>query len=309
MSNDLKFKSLSGRNFPRFSSLKSFFRLPWVNQDEGFDIGILGVPFDGGTSYRPGARMAPTKIREMSSLGRNFNWEINKDYSTHWKVADIGDCPTTPVSLEKTYNQIEKFFSDLNLKDKRFISVGGDHSITLPILRALAKQHGPLNLIHFDAHLDTYPAAWGCEYHHGSFLRHALDEGLVNGAESLQFGCRNPLTSKADLEYIKKYKIKSFTMDNIRKDNFQSFLKNLPKVKGKSYITFDIDSIDPAYAPGTGTPVPAGLTSYEAIKILQNLKLENLIGADLVEVAPAYDHSDITSILAVSILFEFLNLM
>ncbi|MBE8221740.1 MAG: agmatinase [Bdellovibrionales bacterium] len=309
MSNNTKFKSLSGRSFPRFSSLKSFFRLPWVSNDDDFDIGILGVPFDGGTSYRPGARMAPTKIREMSSLARNFNWEINKDYSKKWKVADIGDCPTTPVSLEKTYNQIEKFFTSLDLKQKRFISVGGDHSITLPILRSLAKQHGPLNLIHFDAHIDTYPAAWDCEYHHGSFLRHALDEGLVNGPESLQIGCRNPLTSKNDLEYIEKYKIKSFTMDDIRKNNFQDFLKKLPKVSGNSYITFDIDSIDPAYAPGTGTPVPAGLTSYEAIKILQNLKLENLVGADLVEVAPAYDHSDITSILGVSILFEFLNLM
>lgn len=309
MSNNTEFKSLSGRQFPRFSSLKSFFRLPWLNPDKDFDIGILGIPFDGGASYRPGARMAPTKIREMSSLGRNFNWDLNKDYSQKWRVADIGDCPSTPISLEKTYKQIEKFFTSLDLKQKRFISVGGDHSITLPILRSLVKEHGKINLIHFDAHLDTYPAAWDCEYHHGSFLRHALDEGLVNGPGSLQIACRNPLTEKKDLEYIKKYKIQSFPMDIIRKNNFQDFLKTLPKVPGNSYITFDIDSVDPAYAPGTGTPVPAGLTSYEAIKIVQNLKLENLIGADLVEVSPAYDPSDITSLLAVSILFEFLNLM
>ncbi len=299
---------MSGREFPRFSAVKTFFRLPHVDVKQDYDIGIVGVPYDGGVSYRPGARFAPARVREMSSLGRAYHWSRGVDFTEKLKVADIGDCPTVPIDQKQTYARIEKFFGRLCDLNKRFVAVGGDHSITLPILRSLHKKHGPLNVIHFDAHLDTYPAAWDCEYHHGTFMRHAVEEGLVKKGGVTQIGIRGPLASKQDLDFVKKHKLNVFTMDDIREDSLKSFLKKLKPFKGPTYISFDIDGLDPAYAPGTGTPVPGGMTSYEVQRILRALKIEKLVGADIVEVCPAYDHGDITSIMAVDVLFEQLCL-
>lgn len=313
---------LSGRVFPRFSSVKTFFRLPWVPLSEAkgaevdFDIGLVGIPSDIGVSYRSGARMAPTAIREISSLGRAYSWSVDKDFTQANKVVDVGDCATVPVNLQTTYKEIEKFFSKNVIpcssegkKHRRFISVGGDHSITLPILRSLNKIYGKINLIHFDAHLDTYPAAWGEEYHHGSFLRHAIEEDLICANNTIQIGLRGPLVGQGDIGFVEKHNIRHYTMDEIRSTSINNFIKKLPSYDGPTYISFDIDCVDPAYAPGTGTPVPGGLTSFEVQKILQGLKIKNLIGADVVEVCPPYDHSQITSLLTVSVLFEILLLM
>jgi agmatinase/guanidinopropionase len=226
------------------------------------------------------------------------------------KVADLGDCSVVPVSQEKTYKKIEDHFSKICKKNKKFISVGGDHSTTLPVLRALAKSHKEkINLIHFDAHFDTFPAAWDCEYHHGTFVRHAVEEGLIDPKKSVQIGIRGPLAASDDVSFSKKNKIAVCTVDDIKKEGVHSFIKTLPKFeKGPTYISFDIDCLDPAYAPGTGTPVPGGLTTYEAQTILRALNIKNLVGADVVEVCPAYDHSDITSLAAVDVIFELLCL-
>lgn len=307
----MEYKPISGRDLPRFAGIKTFFRLPYVENKADYDLALVGVPFDGSLSYRPGARFAPSRIREISSLGRIYHWERQMSYIDKMKVADIGDCPIVPIDILKTYMIIEKYFSELIKKDKKFISVGGDHSTTLPILRALNKKYKkPIAVIHFDAHLDTYPAAWGCEYHHGAFMRHAIEEGLVDGSKLCQIGIRGPLAGADDLDFIKKHKINLFTVNDIRNGPLESFAKKINKIIGKEpvYITFDIDCLDPAYAPGTGTPVVGGLTTYETQTILRGLKTHQLVGADVVEVSPPYDHSDITSLAAVDTMFELINL-
>jgi guanidinopropionase len=305
-----EFKPLSGREFPRFSAIKTFFRLPIADMKDKFDVAIFGIPYDGGVSYRPGARFAPTLVREVSSLGRGFHMTRELSVFEKLKAADIGDCSVVPIDQKQTYEKIEKFVTEVLATDKKFISVGGDHSTTLPVLRALKKKYGvPLNFIHFDAHLDTYPAAWGCEYHHGAFARHAVEEGLVNPHNMIQIGIRGPLAAGTDLEFVNKHKIKVCTVDDIREGSLSDFLKTLPTFKGPTYISFDIDCLDPAYAPGTGTPVPGGLTTYETQRILRALKVDNLVGADIVEICPPYDPTQITGLAAVDTMFEMLCLM
>lgn len=306
----MKFEPLSGREFPRFSGIKTFFRLPHVSLDAEYDIGIAGVPFDGGLSYRPGARFAPSSVREMSALGRGYNWARGAHIWSKKKVADIGDSPTVPIDLKQSHEKIEKFFTPLYANGKKLIAVGGDHSITLPLLRAAAKKHGKLSLIHFDAHLDTYPAAWGVDYHHGTFARHAVEEGLIDPKKSLQIGLRGPLVDEKDFDFSKAHGWPHFTVDDIRIPGLEKFLTQLPTFNDlPTYITFDVDCLDPVYAPGTGTPVVGGLTTYETQRILRALKIKNLVGADVVEVSPPFDQADLTSLVAVDVVFEFLCLM
>ncbi len=303
----MNFQPMSGREFPRFSAIKTFFRLPYVELTEDFDVAIMGVPFDGGASYRPGARFAPTRVREVSALGRGYNWARGENIFQRLRVADAGDCSTVPIDLKLTYERIEAHFSKTMELGKKFLAVGGDHSITLPILRAVRKKLGqPVSLIHFDAHLDTYPAAWGMEFHHGSFARHAVEEGLIDPKSSLQLGLRGPLAGGEDLDFVKKHGITSLTIDDLRKPGLESFLTKLPKFTRPTYITYDIDCLDPAFAPGTGTPVPGGLTTYEVQRILRALQIDNLIGADVVELSPAYDSSDITAMAVTDAMFEIL---
>jgi guanidinopropionase len=307
----MEYKPLSGREFPRFSQIKTFFRLPWADITDDFDVALLGLPFDGGVSYRPGARFAPTRVREMSSLGRGYHWSRDIKIFEKLKVADVGDSSVVPIDLEKTYEKIEKFISDILATKKKTIAVGGDHSTTLPVLRAMRKHYGvPLNFIHFDAHLDTYPAAWDCEYHHGAFARHAVMEGLVDPKNMIQIGIRGPLAEREDLKFVQDHGIKIRTIDDIREKHISQFVGELPDFsKGPTYISFDVDCLDPSCAPGTGTPVPGGMTSYEAQKILRGLKIGNLVGADVVEISPAYDPGDLTSLVGVDVMFECLSLM
>lgn len=305
-----EFKPISGREFPRFSAIKTFFRLPIAQMDEAFDVALFGIPYDGAVSYRPGARFAPSQVREASSLGRGFHMTRALSVFETLKAADIGDCPTVPIDQIQTYERIEKFVGQVIDQGKKMIAVGGDHSTTLPVLRALKKKYQqPLNFIHFDAHLDTYPAAWGCEYHHGAFARHAVEEGLVNPKNMLQIGIRGPLASSDDTSFVTKHQIQVCTVDDVRAGTLDQFLSTLPAFKGPTYISFDIDCLDPAYAPGTGTPVPGGLTTYETQRILRALKIDHLIGADIVEVCPPFDSSQITALAAVDTMFELLCLM
>ena len=307
----MEFKPLSGREFPRFSAIKTFFRLPFVDLQEKFDVALLGIPFDGGVSYRPGGRFAPAAVRNASSLGRGFHWTRSLAVFEKLKVADIGDCPTVPIDLEQTYVQIEKFIGDVLKSGKKFVSVGGDHSTTLPVLRALRKHYGkPLAFVHFDAHMDTYPAAWGKEFHHGSFARHAIEEGLVDPTKMIQIGLRGPLAGADDLNFIKKHKIRQLTVEDVNEKPWAEIQKTLQGFDSTpTYISFDIDCLDPAFAPGTGTPTPGGLTSYQAQKILRALKIPNLVGGDVVEISPPFDHADITSLMGVEVMFELLCIM
>lgn len=307
----MEYKPLSGREYPRFSGIKTFFRLPTAKIEEKFDVALFGIPFDGGVSYRPGARFAPSAVREASSLGRGFHLSRGVQLFHELKIADVGDCQVVPIDQIQTNKKIENFVGQILKHKKKFCAVGGDHSVTLPILRALKKHYKKkLAFIHFDAHLDTYPAAWGCEFHHGSFARHAVEEGLIDTSQMIQIGIRGPLAGSDDLDFVKKHKIKYYTVDDIRKNSLQDFLSKLPEFKDTpTYISFDIDCLDPAYAPGTGTPVVGGLTTYETQRILRALKVKNLVGGDLVEISPTYDHSDITSLAGVDAIFEMLHLM
>ncbi|MFN7903843.1 MAG: agmatinase [Pseudobdellovibrionaceae bacterium] len=307
----MEYKPLSGREFPRFSAMKTFFRLPYVEMQNDYDVALFGIPFDGGTSYRPGARFAPSAVREASSLGRGYHWSRDVNFFERMRVADIGDCQTVPIDLNQTYEKIESFVTELLTLNKRFISVGGDHSTTLPVLRALRKKYQkPLAFIHFDAHLDTYPAAWGCEYHHGSFARHAVEEGLVDPKKMIQIGIRGPLASKDDLKFVQQHGITVKTMDDIRDVDLAHFIQSLPVFdQTPTYLSFDVDCLDPAYAPGTGTPVPGGMTTYEAQRILRSFKVPHFVGGDVVEICPPFDQSQITSLVGVDVMFEMMSLM
>jgi guanidinopropionase len=308
----MKYVPTSGRELARFAGIKTFFRLPYVPMKSDYDVALLGVPFDGSQSYRPGSRFAPGRVREVSALGRVYHWERQLSFIDNLKCADIGDIPITPIDVQKSYDIIEKYYLELLKLNKKFIAVGGDHSTTLPTLRALRKKYKkPIAVIHFDAHLDTYPAAWGCEYHHGSFMRHAIEEELVNPKKVFQIGLRGPLAGKDDLDFVKKHKLQTYTVEQIRNGDLKSVAKNINKMVGNDlvYITYDIDCLDPAYAPGTGTPVVGGLTTFETQQILRGFNLPGLVGGDIVEVSPPYDHADITSLAAVDAMFEMINLL
>lgn len=301
---------LKGRQTPRFSGIKTFFRLPLAELSSDYEVALFGIPYDGAVSYRSGARFAPSRIRETSSLGRGYHWPLGLNWAKQLKAVDIGDCTIIPLDQQRTYKLIQEFVSQLLGSNKKFIGVGGDHSLTLPILRAMKKKYGPVRFLHFDAHLDTFPAAWGCEYHHGAFLRHAVKEELVKPENIFQFGIRGPLSDSQDLQFAKEHKININTVDDIRKSGIEAFVQKLPSFEDNipTYISFDIDCLDPSCAPGTGTPVVGGLTTYETQKILRSFKIHNLVGTDLVEVSPPYDTSEITCLAAVDVMFEFLSL-
>ncbi len=308
---NMDYMPLSGREQPRFAAIKTFFRLPHVPVTADYDVAMFGIPYDGGVSYRPGPRFAPTRVREASALGRGFHWGRDYHVFKKMKVADVGDCPVVPIDQGQTYQRIEKFVGELCKLNKRFISVGGDHSTTLPVLRALRQHYGePLAFIHFDAHLDTYPAAWGCEYHHGAFARHAVEEGLVDPKLMVQIGLRGPLADGDDLDFVRSKGVKLVTVDDVRNHGLSHVVGWLPQFHGRpTYISYDVDCLDPAFAPGTGTPVVGGLTTYETQRILRALKIERLVGADVVEYSPPYDHADITALACVDAAFELLCLM
>jgi len=306
----MDFMPISGREYPRFSSIKTFFRLPHAQLNEPFDVAILGIPFDGGVSYRPGARFAPASLRDISSLGRSFHWNHDLNIFKSIKCADIGDCKVVPISLEKSYHLIESQVTQVLSNKKRLVSIGGDHSITLPILRGFKKAfQTPLNLIHFDAHLDTYPAAWDCEYHHGSFLRHAIEENLVDPKNTIQIGIRGPFAGSDDLDFVASKGVQVISNEMVKLKGVVTIANQLRKLKGPTYISFDIDCLDPAYAPGTGTPVPGGLTTFEAQYLLRQCAGTQIVGGDVVEVSPPFDHAQITALAAMDVAFEILSLI
>lgn len=301
---------LSGRETPRFAGIKTFFRLPATPVDGAYEVGMFGVPYDGAVSYRPGARFAPTAVRDASSLGRGFSPERNASWVERLHAVDIGDCPVNPMSQTDTLAKIEAFWSRVFSQSRRGLGVGGDHSTTLGALRAARRHHGAaIGLVHFDAHLDTYPPAWGADYHHGAFLRHALEEGLVDPTSTVQIGIRGPLVADDDFDIVRKFGLRSTTVDDLREMGCAALVASLKlDASLPHFISFDIDCLDPAYAPGTGTPAAGGLTTYEAMQMLRRLTIPNLVGADLVEISPAYDSAEITAIAGVAILNELLHI-
>ena len=303
---------------PRFGDVATFNRLPYVPDIVGknIDVAILGVPYDGGTTFRPGARFAPRAVREASVLNRNYNPNLGVGVYDRLNVVDAGDVGVNPINIQKTMEAIEKRLGEIHQAGARAICVGGDHSILLPELRAAHRQFGsadkPITLIHFDAHTDTGDEAWGEKYHHGTPIRRAIEEGLLKGENIFQIGVRGPLTSPAQDDYITEQKINVLDIDSFHdRAKRDLFFEKIHQTAGADpcYLTFDVDGVDPAFAPGTGTPVVGGLTSLEAIQSVRKLKGLNFIGADIVEISPPYDHADLTALLGAALLFEFLSLM
>jgi agmatinase len=286
-------------------------RLPHVTDPRGLDVAIVGVPFDGGTSYRPGARMGPREIRAQSSLIRSYNYFQKVAPFDRLNVADAGDIDAPPVSIEKCYDAVEAGIGAIADAGARPIVVGGDHSITLPVLRALARRHGPLAVVQFDAHIDTWDEYFGGKYFHGTPFRRAIEEGIVDGARFIQVGIRGPMYGESDLDFHREHGITMIDIDQVKDRGIAAVVEHIRRIAtGPAYVTFDIDAVDPAFAPGTGTPEVGGLNSHDAQRLVRGLAGLKLIGADVVEVSPLYDGpGQITSVLAANLLFELLCAM
>lgn len=301
------FRPISPRSVPRFAGVPTFLRLPVHDDPADVDVLICGAPFDGGTTYRPGARFGPRGVRAASALTRGFHPAQGLDLFDHLRCADGGDILCIPMSIERTLENIRARVHQIATAGAVPAIVGGDHSISLAVLRGLAQVHGPLGLIHFDAHSDTYGPAWDIDLHHGTIFRNAAEEGLLRGGDVVQVGIRGPLTSGRDFEHAQKHGFRIILVDEVKRDlaRVEAELAAL-RGRGAFHVSFDLDALDPAYAPGTGTPVPGGLTSYEALCLLRALAGVDIIGCDVVEISPDHDPSGNTSLLAATLLAELL---
>jgi agmatinase len=293
---------------PRFAQPATFMRLPHVTDPQGLDVALVGVPYDGGTSYRPGARLAPREIRSQSSLIRSYSYFQKVAPFDLLNVADVGDIDAPPVSIEKCYDAVEAGIGAIADAGAKPIVIGGDHSITLPILRALARRHGPLALVQFDSHIDTWNEYFGSKYFHGTPFRRAIEEGIIDGKRFVQVGIRGPVAGQEDFEFHREHGITMIDIDQVRDRGIPWVVDAIRRaVTGAGYMTFDIDAVDPAFAPGTGTPEVGGLTSHDAQRLVRGLAGLQLVGGDIVEVSPLFDGpGQITSVLAANLMFEFL---
>ncbi len=296
---------------PRFAGLATFARLPSAERVARWDIAIVGVPFDSGTSYRPGARFGPAAVRQGSRLLRPYNPALDSLPFERAQVVDAGDILCTPFDVEAAVGQIEAGADALLAGGGRLIAVGGDHTVALPLLRATARKHGPLALVHFDAHLDTWDSYFGQRYTHGTPFRRAWEEGLLQRDHTVHVGLRGPLYSGADLRDDAGMGFAQIATDDVARLGVDAVVQQVLTRIGDAplYASVDIDVLDPAHAPGTGTPEAGGLTSRELLALLRGLDPAALVGADIVEVSPAYDHGEITAVAASHVLYELITLL
>ncbi|MFF5790500.1 agmatinase [Paeniglutamicibacter sp. NPDC012692] len=297
---------------PRFAGLGTFARLPQIDAVPDYDIAILGVPFDGGTSFRPGARFGPSAVREASRLLRpGYHVELDVIPVEMAQVVDAGDVACTPYNITRAIEQIEEQALPLLAKDKRVIAIGGDHTIALPMLRAVNKVHGPVALLHFDAHLDTWDTYFDEPVTHGTMFRRAFEEGLLIEDKSMHVGIRGPVYDKDDFLRDHEFGFQIIRSTDIDEIGVAAAIQKVRDRLGDTpvYLSVDIDVLDPAFAPGTGTPEMGGLHSRELLRLIRGLNGINIVGADVVEVAPAYDHADITSLAAATLVFDMMGLM
>lgn len=296
---------------PRYGGLSTFALLPRLDEVKRAEVAVVGVPFDAGVSYRPGARFGPSHVREASRLLRPFNPELKTSPFASQQVVDAGDIPANPFDIEAGLASIESSYSKLLDSADKVIAIGGDHTITLAILRALKAKHGPISVIHFDAHLDTWDSYFGADYTHGTTFRRASEEGLLDQSSCIHIGIRGPLYAASNLEDDQALGFQIFSAVQIEELGITEAITRIKKrVSAKSvYISIDIDVLDPAHAPGTGTPEAGGMTSRELLQILRASKDLNVVGADVVEVAPAYDHAQLTGIAASHCIYEMLSAM
>jgi agmatinase len=294
---------------PRYGGIATFAHLPQINEVTDVDVAIVGVPFDTGVSYRPGARFGPNHVRESSRLLRPFNPAANVSPFATQQVVDAGDIAANPFDIEEAISSIHKSYDQLLERAKRIVTIGGDHTITLPILRSLKAKHAPISVVHFDAHLDTWDSYFGADYTHGTTFRRASEEGLLDPEGCMHIGIRGPLYAAKDLTDDKALGFQIFSSVEFQDLGVAAAIEKMKARVGKRpmYISIDIDVLDPAHAPGTGTPEAGGLTSRELLSLLRATAGMNVVGADIVEVAPAYDHAQITGIAASHAMYELIS--
>ena len=304
---------VSGTVVPRYAGLSTFARLPELRDVEQCDVAIIGVPFDAGTSYRPGARFGPQSVRQASrQLRTNYHPDYDVEPFKVQQVADAGDIACNPFDINEAIKQIENGADDLLSKAGSIVTIGGDHTIALPLLRSVNKKvGGPVALVHFDAHLDTWDTYFGAPYTHGTPFRRAREESLFLDDASMHIGIRGPLYSTDDLKNDRELGFKTIHCDEFQTQSIDQIVKRIKDRIGNNplYISIDIDVLDPAHAPGTGTPEVAGMTTREILNVLRGLAGSQLVSADVVEVAPAYDHAELTSTAAATIVYELVNLI
>jgi agmatinase len=295
---------------PRFAGPSTFARLPRLDQVEACDIAVVGVPFDAGTSYRPGARFGPASVRSASRLLRDYHPALDVLPFGAQQVCDAGDIDCNPYSIAESVTQIEEASRELLGRAGAILAIGGDHTIALPLLRSVVERRGPVALLHFDAHLDTWDTYFGAAVTHGTPFRRAWEENLLLADHATHVGIRGPLYAAKDLTDDETFGFKIVTSMDLEDLGVRGVVERIRARIGAAplYVSVDIDVLDPAAAPGTGTPEAGGLTSRELLGILRGLVGLNLVGADVVEVSPAYDHAEITATAACHVVYELLSL-
>ncbi|MCC3279830.1 agmatinase [Arthrobacter sp. zg-Y40] len=297
---------------PRYAGAATFARLPRLDQVDRAEVAVVGVPFDSGVSYRPGARFGANHVREASRLLRPYHPGLDASPFANLQVADAGDMAVNPFDINEAIETIQQHALDLTASGSRLLTLGGDHTIALPLLRAASERAGqPVALLHFDAHLDTWDTYFGAEYTHGTPFRRAVEEGILDTEAISHVGTRGPLYGKKDLEEDRRFGFGIVTSSDVFRQGVDEVVDRLRSRIGSRplYVSVDIDVLDPAHAPGTGTPEAGGITSRELLEILRGLRGLNLVGADVVEVAPAYDHADITAVAASHVAYDLITLM
>lgn len=299
-----------GRVRPRFAGPDTFARLPRLDQVERARVAILGIPFDAGVSYRPGARFGPAAIRAGSKLLRAYHPGLDVQPWLVHQVADAGDVATNPFDILEAIGQIEAGAREALTKSDLVLALGGDHTIALPLLRVAHERHGPVALVHFDAHIDTWDTYFGAAYTHGTPFRRAFEEGILAPGRSAHIGIRGPVFGRQDFIDDGAMGFEIVTTVDVARAGVDATIERIRARVGDSpvYVSIDIDVLDPAHAPGTGTPEPGGLTTREMMLILRGMAGLPVVGADVVEVAPPYDHAELTSLAAANLAYELLAL-
>lgn len=297
--------------YPRFAGIRTFMRLPHVGELQGVDAAVYGIPFDTAVTYRPGPRFGPEAIRSASALLRPYHPALGIDLCEALSMVDYGDLPVAPGDTEGTYRRVQEALAPLVEAGVFCLALGGDHSITLAELRALARRYGPLALVHLDAHTDTWESYFGQRYFHGTTFKRAVEEGLVDASASVQAGMRGSLYAADDLAVPRRLGFRVVSSDELRAlgpDGFAGLVRD--RAAGRpAFLSFDVDFLDPAFAPGTGTPEVAGFSTAEAVAFLRALSGIRLAGADVVEVSPPYDGpGQVTALAAANVAWELLAL-
>jgi agmatinase len=305
------YRPLDAQLIPRFAGVRTYMRAPHVTDLAGVDAAVYGIPFDTATSYRTGARFGPEAIRSASALMRPYHPALDVNVVESLSVVDYGDLPVSPGDTERSYGQIEEALAPIVDAGVFPVALGGDHSVTLAELRVLARRHGPLALVQLDSHCDTWEQYFGQKYFHGTTFKRAVEEGLLDASASVQAGMRGPVYDASDLAGARELGFSVFESEELRRLGSERYAALVGEKVGARpvFLSFDIDFLDPAFAPGTGTPEVAGFSTAEALAFLRSLRGINLVGCDVVEVCPAYDGpGQPTALAAANVVFELLAL-